>query len=677
MNGLRKGFFLTCMGIFSALQLLAIDTLRVNNSGSSNSILVENISWRYATNGELVEWKNLQKNILNEFLQAELLIIHQSPIDQGYIWSFPKVGQLEIYMRDSLLKTGSLLELNQRSQPSSNNAIRLQLFRNDTVYVKLRMRVGYSVYYPKGESIFFQTRYSFEEKDRKRLFWQGIFLGVIFVMALYNFLIWWAVRDHSFFHYVVSIVSIGLYFSFYYGFGIEYLWPHSPRWDTFSYTLLVPATGIARLLFTRTYLHVINLHPYLQKLGRLLLWLSGSMFLIGLGGYIFDIDYLSSLIDLIGITGTFILIYMLVAGFYAYYVKKYRPAKYFIWANLVLVVGAILFILKEMHLIQDNFFTRYIVQFGVMIQVLVFALGLASRLNQTQEELTKETLEKERLAVEIEREKKEMSERQNEELQKRVEKQTWILLDQNKRLADTIKNLRDSQDQLAELNKVKDKLFSIISHDLRNPLATMQSFLKLITEHHEKLSGEDRVKLMKEAQDSLDHVNQLLYNVLQWSKSQMQLLEFRPELIDVRLALEKGRRLLHLQAQLKQIEILVEVPSNLLVHADKDMLDFMIRNVINNAIKFSRKGSKILLLGFQNDHEIGICCKDEGVGMDEETLHQIEKSMLARSERGTSKERGTGLGLLIVKEFMQKHGGIVTIESQLGVGSRICLVFQN
>lgn len=662
--------------MYAYTDLFAVDTLHVTNRNLPNATAIENITWRYSATQEEVKWDKPSKSFFSETLEANIVLIHHSPLDQGYIWSFPKLGRLDVHIRDTILTTGSLLALNERSQPSSNNAIRIQLLRGDTVLVKLVMQIGYSVYFPKGEKMYLQTRYAFEESDRKRLFWQGIFLGVIFVMALYNFLIWWAVRDHSFFHYVVSIVSIGLYFSFYYGFGIEYLWPNSPRWDTFSYTLLVPATGIARLLFTRTYLHVINLHPLLQKLWYLLLWLSGSMFLVGLSGYIFDIDYLSALIDLIGVTGTFILVYMLVAGFYAYYVKEYRPAKYFIWANLVLVVGAILFILKEMHLIQDNYFTRYIVQYGVMIQVLVFALGLASRLNQTQEELTKETLEKERLAVEIEREKKEMSERQNEELQKQVEKQTWILLDQNKRLADTIKNLRDSQDQLAELNKVKDKLFSIISHDLRNPLATMQSFLKLITEHHEKLSGEDRVKLMKEAQDSLDHVNQLLYNVLQWSKSQMQLLEFRPELIDVRLALEKGRRLLHLQAQLKQIEIIVDVPSSLYVFADKDMLDFMIRNIVNNAIKFSKKGSKIVLHGVESDLDVRICCKDEGVGMDEHTLQQIERSMLARSERGTSKERGTGLGILIVKEFMEKHGGAIAIESKVGFGTDFYLIFK-
>lgn len=662
--------------MYAYTDLFAVDTLHVTNKNLPNATAIENITWRYSATQEEVKWDKPSKSFFSETLEANIVLIHHSPLDQGYIWSFPKLGRLDVHIRDTILTTGSLLALNERSQPSSNNAIRIQLLRGDTVLVKLVMQIGYSVYFPKGEKMYLQTRYAFEESDRKRLFWQGIFLGVIFVMALYNFLIWWAVRDHSFFHYVVSIVSIGLYFSFYYGFGIEYLWPNSPRWDTFSYTLLVPATGIARLLFTRTYLHVINLHPLLQKLWYLLLWLSGSMFLVGLSGYIFDIDYLSALIDLIGVTGTFILVYMLVAGFYAYYVKEYRPAKYFIWANLVLVVGAILFILKEMHLIQDNYFTRYIVQYGVMIQVLVFALGLASRLNQTQEELTKETLEKERLAVEIEREKKEMSERQNEELQKQVEKQTWILLDQNKRLADTIKNLRDSQDQLAELNKVKDKLFSIISHDLRNPLATMQSFLKLITEHHEKLSGEDRVKLMKEAQDSLDHVNQLLYNVLQWSKSQMQLLEFRPELIDVRLALEKGRRLLHLQAQLKQIEIIVDVPSSLNVFADKDMLDFMIRNIVNNAIKFSKKGSKIVLHGVESDLDVRICCKDEGVGMDEHTLQQIERSMLARSERGTSKERGTGLGILIVKEFMEKHGGAIAIESKVGFGTDFYLIFK-
>ena len=111
---------------------------------------------------------------------------------------------------------------------------------------------------------------------------------------------------------------------------------------------------------------------------------------------------------IIGVLGAIILIMMLIAGIAAYYLNKYEPAKYFIAANILLVLGAIAFILRETGLINDNFISRYLVQYGVLIQAVVLSLGLASRLNKMRLQLANETLEKERLALEKEKEKKEL-----------------------------------------------------------------------------------------------------------------------------------------------------------------------------------------------------------------------------------------------------------------------------
>jgi K+-sensing histidine kinase KdpD len=216
---------------------------------------------------------------------------------------------------------------------------------------------------------------------------------------------------------------------------------------------------------------------------------------------------------------------------------------------------------------------------------------------------------------------------------------------------------------------VKDKLFSIISHDLRNPLATMQSFLKLITQHHEKLDEEEKKKLVKEAQGSLDYLNELLYNLLQWSKSQMHLLEFKPETLQAKTVIEKNIRLLYLQAHMKQVQINTSVDEKLTLFADKEMLDFIIRNLLSNAIKFSHKNSTIDIEVQSLPGAVSIAVMDEGVGMSEETKQQLLQASLSNSRRGTAKERGTGLGLLICKEFIARHGGELVIEQRAGKGS--------
>lgn len=565
--------------------------------------------------------------------------------------------------------TGSLLPLHKRNHPGNSNVVRFMLPRDAVYRISILNSPVYSIYQTQKTDLSLQPTTRFEQQDTRRLFWQGIFLGTILVMALYNLFIFYGVRDVSYLYYVLSIAGLGLYLAFYYGFGIEYLWPGLPRWDTFCYTIIVPFTNLARLLFTKSYLRTNTLMPRLNRVVNLLIAACGLLMVTGLATFLADLDYLNSLIVVVGLVGTLVLILMLVAGLVAYYADRYQPAKYFITANALLVIGAILFILREMGWVEDNFYTRYFVQIGFVIQVIVFALGLASRYNQTRQELVLQRIEKERMALEVEREKKQMIEQQKQELQIQVEQQTQDLKQQNITLEETIHELEDSKNQLSQLNSVKDKLFSIISHDLRNPLATMQSFLKLITQHHEKLNEEEKKKLVKEAQGSLDYLNELLYNLLQWSKSQMHLLEFKPEILTAKTVIEKNIRLLYLQAHMKQVQINTSLDEKMTLFADKEMLDFIIRNLLSNAIKFSHKNSQIEIAVKQVPGAVEISVIDEGVGMSEDTKQQLLQASLSNSRRGTAKERGTGLGLLISKEFIARHGGELTIEQRSTRGS--------
>lgn len=517
---------------------------------------------------------------------------------------------------------------------------------------------GYSLYRKSNLSLQVQSLEQFTATDNQRHLWQGLFLGVILVMAFYNAFLWIAVKDISYLHYVLSILGVGLYFAFYYGFGVQYLWPNAPRWDTWCYTIIVPFTSLTRLWFTRTYLNTPVTLPRLNRLMNVVNLLMTAVLLAGIGTYLTHTDWLAPLVTAIGIFNTLILVIMLVAGILAYG-KKYAPARYFIIANVPLVVGAIAFILREMGYLPDNWFTRYFVQAGVAVQVIMFALGLASRLNQTRSELAAQRLDKERLALEAERERKQLIEQQKQDLELRVREQTQSLQEQN--------------DKLTQLNAVKDKLFSVLTHDLRNPLATMQSFLKLLTEQYEKLSEEEKVKLFKEAQDSLDHLNRLLFHLLQWSKSQMNLLEFDPAPQHLATALERNRRVVHLQARLKQITVQLSAGSHLYVMADAAMLDFVLRNLLSNAIKFSHKGGEVQVEAnlLPQQPMVQIRISDTGVGMQPDTVQEILTTHVLTTRRGTHREKGTGLGLLISREFVAKNSGNFSIFSEPGQGTTI------
>jgi signal transduction histidine kinase len=602
-------------------------------------------------------------------------IVNSMGIDKEYVLHTPKTGILKCWIKNEVDSTwtekqsGSLLRLKERSLQSTTDGIIIELQKLRLTEVVLKFHSGFSIYHNNNPSLTLVPLSVFERSDSKRLLWQGLFLGVILVMALYNLIIFFAVKDLSYLYYVLSLFGIGLYFSFYYGIGIEYLWPDAPLWDTFFFMLIVPFNGLTRIFFTKTYLHTASILPRTNVVLNILAILCCLLFFTGVVCYCFRIDILNTSVSIVGILGTIILFMMLYSGLIAYYQESYKPAQYFIYANILLVVGGVLFITRELGLIPDNFFTRYLIQIGTLVQVVVFALGLASRLNSTRIQLANEIVEKERIALERETEKKDLLRKQKEELQLQVEKQTTDLKKKNLQLEDIISQLKNSELKLTQLNQLKDKLFSIISHDLRNPLATMQSTLKLITEHHNKLDEEEKDKLSQEAQIALDNLNQLLYNLLQWSRSQMNHLQFRKERFAVYPVLTNCINLLQLNAHMKNIKMHVISEENLYGHADKDMIEFVLRNLVNNAIKFSYRDSEVFIKATTNNNQIRLQVLDSGMGISSTTIQRLLQNNGSFTRRGTEMEKGTGLGLLISKDFIEKNGGILHIESELGKGA--------
>ncbi len=684
----KKYFYclLSVIILLMAAVKLQAQPIAIEANQPSKTVLQNEITWSADESGNLsfdkikdtafvsynkITASSSQKNLAT---WARFQLKNNSGLDQEYIIQTSKWGYFEAFIIDSNaaifhLASGSLLPLQQRSQPSNTNAVKFFIGKDENKSIFLKFKSEYSIYLHNDISIQLVKQTYFEKTDRQRLLWQGLFFGIILVMALYNLSILFAVKDISYLYYVLSIVSIGLYFAFYYGFGIEYLWPRSPLWDTFCFAIINPFTGLTRILFTRTYLHTPLLLPRINRILNALAAACIITLLTGFVCYFFKIDLLKPLVTIIGMLGALVLIMMLVAGIVAYYKDKYEPAKYFIAANILLVIGAIAFIFRETGLMGDNFFTRYLVQYGVLIQAVVLSLGLASRLNRMRLQLTTETLERERLALEKEKEKKELIEKQKKELQQQVKEKTADLQLKNTMLEVTVDQLKDSENKLSQLNQVKDKLFSVVSHDLRNPLATMQSFLKLITEHEEKMSDDERKKLFAEAQQSLDNLNELLYNLLQWSKSQMNLLQFRPDKIQIKTIVDGAVRLVQLHAHMKQIAIKTSLEENLSAYADKDMIEFIIRNLLSNAIKFSQRNGEVEVKAFSIDNYITVEIIDNGVGLNEAKIKKLLEKHTTITRRGTEKEKGTGLGLLISKEFIEKNGGHLQIKSELGKGS--------
>ena len=685
MRAALKYCLLTACGLL--LQLLAAGQAAFTWQDPQQTIIIkpEKAGWLIDETG-ILDFAQVKEATFYPFPRQKLL----DPAPNWHLWSqfaiknekgqheeiilqLPKTGFATafIQLRDTTLQleTGSLVPLSRRSLKSSINGFRFVLPKDGEARIWIRSRSVFSIYNPRTIEYTLTSQDAYEQQSNQHLFWQGIILGIILVMVLYNLLIGMAVKDTSYLYYVLSILGIGSYFAFFYGLGIEYLWPNSPKWDTFCYLIIVPFSGLMRLQFTRTYLHTPKLLPNTNFIMNGLSVISVLLIACGITAYIFQFDLIYPLLGIIGISGTSIHLLMLIAGMIAFYQEKYKPAKFFIWANVLLVIGAILFIGRELGFLQDNFITRYLVQVGFMIQVVVFSLGLASRLNEMRSQLTLQLLEKEK-------EKKALIEEQKKELLHQVAQQTKDLKEKNVELEQSIALIKESEHKLSQMNEIKNKLFSVISHDLRNPLATMQSFLKLITEHHYKLSEEEKQRLFILAQQSLDNLNILLFNLLQWSRSQMNLLNYKPERIAIRPILENATKVLQLNAHMKGIEVNIESADNYIGYADKEMTEFVVRNLLSNAIKFSHRNNQVQLKAFPQKDNLVIEVKDFGVGMNALKVKKLLEMNTTNTRKGTEKEKGTGLGLLISKEFIEKNKGKLFIHSEAGKGSSFSFTLQ-
>lgn len=224
-------------------------------------------------------------------------------------------------------------------------------------------------------------------------------------------------------------------------------------------------------------------------------------------------------------------------------------------------------------------------------------------------------------------------------------------------------------EELRQLNMTKDKFFSIIAHDLRNPFITILGFSELLLSDFQELTEEEKIYYIEEMQNSANLSHNLLQNLLQWSRSQTGRIDFSPRIINIHDLVNQNFELLKQTAAKKEISLVNEVDKIINIEADEDMTDTIFRNLITNAIKFTPEGGSIKIDATQQGSMALINVSDTGVGMDEETKSKLFRLDVNHSSLGTSQEKGTGLGLILCKEFVEKHNGKIWIESSKGEGT--------
>ncbi len=325
---------------------------------------------------------------------------------------------------------------------------------------------------------------------------------------------------------------------------------------------------------------------------------------------------------------------------------------------------------------SDNFRTQHTTLFRVLNSedddhIVVFSIQ-----DVTDEFLQiKKAKELRDQAIHEVEERKKVEERLKETV-KELERNQILLETKSQNLREANRKLLESQSILKELNDNKDKFFSIIGHDLKNPIQALLGYSDILIDSFFELSDTEKLEFVTSIKKVSKNINNLLQNLLDWSRLQTGRMNFDPGMFHINNVVDSVVNLLLDNALAKRIRIINSVPTDLSIYADNFMIETVLRNLVSNAIKFTPKGGQIKMSAFNSQNTVEISVEDNGVGMDESTLHNLFKLDKSVSTRGTNDEEGTGLGLILCKELVEKNKGEIKVESQKGIGTNFRLIFR-
>ena len=495
---------------------------------------------------------------------------------------------------------------------------------------------------------------AFYQSGHVEWIWSGVYFGFILFLVVYNLFLTFSLKDRTYFYFAVFIAFIGLLFVIFKGVNLELLGIDFEKLNQFT-VVLASLSGVSLILFSSLFLQSSKKYPVLHKW---LLGLTGLFFIIigiDIAGYRFIAIKLMVYNSLTGMG------FMILLAAKAWK-DGYKPAKYYLLAWSFYLTGMLIHLARESALININIFVANILQISSTISIILMSFALSKKINiyinkrnEAQEMALRTALENERLISD-----------QNQLLEARVHERT-IDLEQS------IVTLRKQREELKEINLFKDKVFSIISHDLKSPITTLAGLLQVMK--MKNLDEEERSKAIKSLEIALKSTKTLLDNILNWANKNKK--HGEEQEFEIHAVVKEILLLFQLQTETKNITVKNLIEPSFHIITSKDMLELVLRNLISNAIKFTPRDGTIEI-GMRQDYlNLYLYVKDSGVGMSEETIVKLFKENKHISTRGTENEKGTGLGLLLCKEFLKKYNGSLQVESKIGQGSTFTIKLKN
>ncbi|GLU52011.1 hypothetical protein Dfri01_14720 [Dyadobacter frigoris] len=528
----------------------------------------------------------------------------------------------------------------------------------------------------------------------------GIQIGILLVMILYNLFIYFSVKEESYLYYVLYILFIGLTQLTLSGYTYKYLWPDTPAFNNLAYVMFPALAGIFTILFIKNFLHTSVKSPILHHM----LTIVSFGYLLALVTRLVGYDLISfRIIDIMALTGAIV---TLIIAARLSFLENYRPAKFFLTAWLVFLVGLILYIVRNLNMLPYNDFTNYSMQVGTIIEVILLSFALADKINILKKE--RELSQEQALRISLENEK--IIREQNISLEKKVAERTIELTKTNIDLEDTLNKLKDAQSQLIESEKMASlgQLTAGIAHEINNPINFVSSNIRPlrrdIDDVMEILSEFDEMQQI----DSLEGIHTKL-NQIEKLKEDLDLDYIKTEIGLLLSGMEDGaRRTVEIVKGLKvfsrvdesdlnfvnlnegiestlvilnyqmgtNLELIKNLGSIPNVECYGGKMNQVFMNILTNSIYAVQKGNltdrkpTIWVKTFLKDSEhVTISIKDNGSGMSPEVKAKIYDPFFTTKDVG----EGTGLGLSIVFKIIEVHYGTIEVISEINKGTEFVI----
>ena len=501
---------------------------------------------------------------------------------------------------------------------------------NETVYLRIRTSGAVSLDFQ-----LYPQKKHYQNSLLKNTF-LGVFFGLMFSMAIYNFLIYIFLRDRAYLFYVGATL-FGLLTSLVLnGYGYNYLWPDKPQWDSHIYLTFAGLSIVCSSRFAAAFL---NLKHFAPKFNNWLWGIAAFGLLLSVLSLIYNATVLLWFGRLLVLIAFPSYIFIGVRS----YLRGFRPALYYVMAWLPYVTGLVLVTLRGAGVLGNQIWITYGIEWGGGLEAVLLSLALAARIKTMREQLIKKELEKEQLRTNILEEQKEI-------LQLKVDERT----------AD-----------LQQANATKDRFFAIVAHDLRSPLVALKGVGEKLNHYITKDRKQKLHELGSKIDHSIEHLNHLLNNLLQWASSERNEIQFHPERLKLKPLIQQQLDLYKSNVQAKNISCKLSC-SDIEVHADENTFATVLRNVLSNAIKFSPTNGEIAVNCTPFDEEVLITIQDEGSGVSDEFLQDLEQGKV-KSAEGSKGEKGFGLGLQLCQQFMNHNQGRFRIKNKKQQGLEVQL----